>query len=177
MRDLIDKVNDWNLEDVFDGLFEPAFYSRKPNPLHMKTDVKEDENGYELDIDLPGFEKNEIDVSLKNGYLTVSAKKVESEKTEEHKKQNHSKEHEDCDCHHKMPDECDCDDDCKETGNCDKPKRYIKRERSVYASRSYYVGENIREEDIKAKYQNGVLNLFVPKQKPKEITTHKISIE
>lgn len=182
MRDLIDKVNDWSLEDFFDGLFEPAFYSRKFGNMHMKTDVKEDENGYELDIDLPGFEKNEIDVSLKNGYLNVSAKKVEKDE-KSHKENLLKDESKTCDCEHKMPDECDCDDDCdcgcKETGHCDceKPKRYIKRERSIYASRSYYVGDKVKEEDIKAKYNNGVLSLYVPKQKPKEITSHKINID
>lgn len=183
MRDLMDKVNEWSLEDIFDGLFEPAFYSGKHNIMHMKTDVKEDENGYELDIDLPGFEKNEIDVTLKNGYLNVSAKKVEKTEnnTKEEHKHNHESKHDDCE--HKIPDECGCDDDCncgcKETEHCEcnAPKRYIKRERSFYASRSYYVGEKVREDDIKAKYQNGVLSLYVPKQKAKEITSHKINID
>ena len=162
MRDMIEKMNDWSLEDFFDGLFEPTFYGRRPAPaMHMKTDVKEDEHGYELDIDLPGFEKNEIDVSLKNGYLNVSAKKGEKQDDA-----NNTKETE-CGCEHKN------DTHCK----CDNPKRFIKRERSYFASRSYYVGDKVKDEDIKAKYQNGVLSLYVPKQQPKQIESHKINID
>ena len=72
-------------EDLFDDMmdfpFENEFFGRK-NPLYgkraknlMKTDVKETENGYELDIDLPGFKKEEVQASLENGYLTISASK------------------------------------------------------------------------------------------------------
>ena len=72
-------------EDLFDDMmdfpFEREFFGRK-NPLYgkraknlMKTDVKETEKGYELDIDLPGFKKDEVQASLENGYLTISASK------------------------------------------------------------------------------------------------------
>ena len=164
MRDLIDR--EFDLGDWFEGLFEPAFYERRPKTMGMKTDIREHENGYELDIDMPGFEKDEISVTFKNGYLNVSAKKVE--KSEEDKK------HDDCNCEHDNAEKCDCDDDC--TCGC-KDKKWIKRERSYYASRSYYIGEKIEEKDIKAKYNNGVLSLEIPKQKPKEIETHKINID
>ena len=173
MRDMIDRMNDWNLGDLFDDLFMPPVASRRMMPMQMKTDVKEDENGYELDIELPGFEKNEINVDLKNGYLTVSAKKAE--KMESGEKPHH---HE-----HKEEEKCECEDDCKcgckeeKPCECDHKKPYIRRERSFFASRSYYVGDKIKEEDIKAKYQNGILNLYVPKEKPKVLTTHKINIE
>ena len=74
----------WN-KDLFDGfmndMFEDDFFGGK-NPLYgknarnmMKTDIRETDEGYELDIDLPGFKKDEIQAELKNGYLTVSAAK------------------------------------------------------------------------------------------------------
>ena len=72
----------WN-RDLFDGfmndMFEDDFFGGK-NPLYgkharnmMKTDIRETDEGYELDIDLPGFKKDEIEAKLENGYLTISA--------------------------------------------------------------------------------------------------------
>ncbi len=139
MRDLI-RNDDWNLEDVFNEFFGPAHLEKRN--MSMKTDVKEDENQYELDIDMPGFKKEEISVTLKNGYLSVSAKN--ERKFEQGEKDS---------------------------------KNYVRRERSYVASRNYYVGDKVREEEISAKYENGVLSLIVPKEKPKEITTHKIKID
>lgn len=139
MRDMI-KNDEWGFEDFFDDLFRPVQFDKRM--MNMKTDVKEDENQYELDIDMPGFKKDEISVTLKNGYLSVAAKKEQKDEQAENGKKN-----------------------------------YIRRERSYSASRSYYVGDKIKEEDIKAKYDNGVLSLVVPKQKPKELTTHKINID
>ena len=94
----------------------------------MKTDLKEHEDGYELSVDLPGFKKDQIQLQLSNGYLTVSAAKgVEEEEK-------------------------------------DKKGRLVHQERfSGSMSRSYYVGENLEEEDIKAKFENGVLTLDFPK--------------
>ncbi|HAJ77561.1 MAG TPA: heat-shock protein Hsp20 [Clostridiales bacterium] len=167
MRDMIERFDDWDLGELFNGLFEPVRFDKQMRATQMKTDIKEDENGYELDIDLPGFEKNEIDVSLKNGYLNVSAKKAEkfesSKENLEHKE--HEKEEKGCGCEH-------------ENCNCKEHKKpYIRRERSYFASRSFYVGDKIKEEDIKAKYNNGVLSLFVPKENPKQLESRKISIE
>ena len=69
------------LDDWFDFPMEKDFFSGR-NPLYgkhaknlMKTDVRETENSYELDIDLPGFKKDEIQASVENGYLTISAAK------------------------------------------------------------------------------------------------------
>src|SRR5574344_1332246 len=72
-------------ENLFDDFFNDPFgmtAARAENPLYgkhtrnlMKTDVRETENTYELDIDLPGFKKDEIGVELKDGYLTISAAK------------------------------------------------------------------------------------------------------
>ena len=100
----------------------------------MKTDIKELDNGYELEIDLPGFKKDEIKAELNNGYLTVSAAKGLDEDKED-----------------------------KKTG------KYIRRERYAGAcQRSYYVGEDITEEDIKASFEHGILTLFVPKKEAKK---------
>ena len=111
----------------------------------MKTDIKELDNGYELEIDLPGFKKDEIKAELNNGYLTVSAAKGLDEDKED-----------------------------KKTG------KYIRRERYAGAcQRSYYVGEDITEEYIKASFEHGILTLFVPKKeaKPAEEEKKYISIQ
>lgn len=109
----------------------------------MKTDVHEHEGGYEVDIDLPGFKKDEIHLDLENGYLSVSASK-QLDKEEKNKK-----------------------------GKLIRQERY-----SGSMQRSFYVGENITEEDIKAKYEDGVLKLSVPKKEAKKIPEKKtIAIE
>ena len=109
----------------------------------MKTDIKETENGYEVDIDLPGFKKDELNLHLENGYLTVSAAKG-LDKDEE-----------------------------------DKKDHYIRKERYAGSmSRSFYVGDGITEDDIKAKYENGILKLSIPKKEAKAVEQKKhIAIE
>ena len=109
----------------------------------MKTDVKETDTGYEVDIDLPGFKKDEINAQLDNGYLTISAAKG-------------------------------LDKDEK-----DKKGKYIRKERYAGAmSRSFYVGEGVTQEDIKAKYEDGILRLSVPKKEAKAVENKKyIAIE
>ncbi len=123
-------------EDIFDDFFKPTFYGVKNSA--MKTDIRETENSYELAIDMPGFDKNDISLNLENGYLTVEAKKEE-----------------------------------KEQDN----KNYVRRERNFSCKRSYYVGDAIAEEDVKAKYLNGTLEILVPKKKEKEITKKNIAID
>ena len=99
----------------------------------MKTDIKEMDNGYELEMDLPGFKKEEIKVSLENGYLTVAAEKGLNEDEQE-----------------------------KKSG------KYIRRERYEGAcERSFYVGEEVTQTDIKAQFEHGILKLFVPKKEAK----------
>ena len=109
----------------------------------MKTDLKEHEDGYELSVDLPGFKKDQIQLQLSNGYLTVSAAKGVEEEGK------------------------------------DKQGRLVHQERfSGSMSRSYYVGENLEEEDIKAKFENGVLTLDFPKAEQKKLPERKtIQIE
>lgn len=136
-------------DDFMDDAFERNFFGGR-NPLYgkhsknlMKTDVKETETGYELDIDLPGFKKDEISAHLEDGYLTVSAAKG-------------------------------LDKDEK-----DNEGRYIRRERySGSMTRSFYVGNAVTEEDIKAKYEDGILSLSIPKKDPKAVEAKKyIAIE
>ena len=130
-------------ESLFDNMFpfDEKFFTEKKDPLYgknvsrlMKTDVRETEKTYELDIDLPGFKKDEIKVQLKDGYLTLSAAKG-------------------------------LDKDAK-----DKEGNYIRRERYAGSmSRSFYVGDGVKEEDIHAKYEDGILKLSLPKKAPKAV--------
>ena len=139
-------------ESLFDDMFpfDDSFFTSKKNPLYgknasrvMKTDIKENEGSYELDIDLPGFKKDEIQIELKDGYLTVSAEKG-LDKDEE-----------------------------------DKKGKYIRKERYAGAlSRTFYLGEEIREEEIKAKFENGILSVSILKEEEKKVEGPKhISIE
>ena len=112
--------------------FEREFFRRTPvygktEKNIMKTDVKETDNAYELDIDLPGFKKEEVTAKLENGYQG----------------------------------------------------KYIRRERYTGTmSRSFYVGEDVQQEDIHAKFEDGILKLTVPKENPKKVEEKKyISIE
>ena len=121
---------------------DKTLYGKHANNV-MKTDVKETDTGYEVDIDLPGFKKDEINAQLDNGYLTISAAKG-------------------------------LDKDEK-----DKKGKYIRKERYAGAmSRSFYVGEGVTQEDIKAKYEDGILRLSVPKKEKKAVENNKyIAIE
>ena len=131
-------------ENLFDDLFRddfamfPAWSGRDPlygkHAKHMmKTDVRETEDTYEVDMDLPGFKKDEINVDLKNGYLTVSASKG-------------------------------LDKDEK-----DKNGKYIRQERYTGAmSRSFYVGD-VAPEDVKAKFEDGILQISLPKAEKKAL--------
>ena len=119
-------------DDFMDGFAFPdvskELYGKHAKQI-MKTDVRELDNGYEIMIDLPGFKKDEINVELENGYLTISASKG-LDKDEE-----------------------------------DKKGKFIRQERYAGAmSRSFYVGDYITEEDIHAKFENGILQLKVPKK-------------
>ena len=72
-RDLFDSFMDAMFDDSFFGDRNPLYGKHAKNM--MKTDIRETGEGYELDIDLPGFKKDEINAELKDGYLTISAAK------------------------------------------------------------------------------------------------------
>ena len=123
--------------DLFDELFKDPFFNntfdRRETSL-MKTDIQETDAAYVLDMELPGYKKEDVQAELKDGYLTITASKNTS---------NDEK---------------------------DKEGRYIRRERfSGTCKRSFYVGEDVRQEDIKAAFQDGILRLAVPKEVPKKI--------
>ena len=125
------------------GDVDRKLYGRHADRV-MKTDVTEHEDRYEVDIDLPGFKKDELELNLQNGYLTVTAAKGldKDEKSAEGK--------------------------------------LIRQERYAGAmQRSYFVGQELTEEDIKAKFENGVLTLCIPKKEPKKEIPQKkcIAIE
>ena len=129
-------MNSFTFPDV-----EKELYGKRAANL-MKTDVKEKDNIYEVDVDLPGFTKDELTMELDNGYLTISAVKG-----------------------------LDKDEQNNEG-------KYVRRER--YAgniSRSFYVGD-VKQEDIHAEYENGILSFTVPKEtKAVEEKTNRIAIE
>lgn len=145
-------------DDFFDDFFDfPAFDDRAMQKAQrklygrhaanmMKTDVQEHNDHYEVDIDLPGFKKEELSLELKDGYLVISAAKGFSKDEKE-----------------------------EQTG------RFVRRERYAGSmSRSFYVGEDMKQEDIHAKYESGVLKLGIPKaeaRKPEVEERKYIAIE
>lgn len=133
-----------SFNDFVDDMFSSPFFRRSRTQMpSMKTDIKEKDGMYLLDIDLPGFEKENIKAELNDGYLTISAARNTSE-----------------------------DKSDEESG-------YVYRERSCGScSRSFYVGNSVKEEDIKAAYNNGTLSLTFPKEAPQQIEEKKyIAIE
>lgn len=130
------------MDRMFDDLFQ--FNSIGFINRIMNTDVKDAEDHYEIEIELPGYNKDDIHADLKDGYLTISA---------EHKEENDEK---------------------------DSKGNYIRRERRYgNCSRSFFIGKEITEEDIKANFKNGILTLIVPKKEPaKEVEPKRyIAIE
>ena len=132
-------------DDFMDGFaFPTANWNYAKNTASvMKTDIKENDKGYELDVDLPGYKKEDVKAELKDGYLTISAS---NDNTKEEK---------------------------------DKEGKYIRKERYTGSvSRSFYVGKYVTEEDIHAKFENGILKLSVPKVDAPKVEENKyIAIE
>lgn len=118
-------------------------YFGKQDAEMMKTDVKDTGDGYDVEIDLPGYKKEDVNAQLKDGYLTVNATRSSD------------------------------NDEKDENG------KYIRRERyQGSCSRSYYVGEDVTENDINAKFENGILLMHIPKKEQKKIDEQKyIAIE
>ena len=123
--------------DTFDELFYDPFFSKSSS--YMKTDIKEQDGHYLLDMELPGFKKEDIQLELKNGYLSIHAK--------------------------------------RDTNNEEKDKdgNIIRQERfSGSCSRNFYVGEGVKQSDIKANFDNGELKILIPKIDHKEVEEKKV---
>ena len=124
--------------DIFEDVFEDPFFTSDTKKT-MKTDIKEHDDHFELLVDLPGFDKDNIKISLDKGYLTIEAKT------------DNSKEEK------------------------DKQGKFVRKERYFgECSRTFFVGNDVTEEDIKANFTNGTLNINVPKlEEHKEIPNKK----
>ena len=121
-----------NSFDLFDNFFgDDDFFPKKEHHL-MKTDIKEKKDKYVIEMDLPGYEKENISLTLKDGYLEISAKVNKEESNEENEKFVHKERY---------------------YGHC---------------SRSFYVGEQIQEEDINAEFKNGILKINISKKPEKK---------
>lgn len=119
--------------DLFDDFFGNDNFFKTKNTSLMKTDIKETDTKYIIEMDLPGYDKENINIELNNGYLEVSAKQEREENEEENTK-------------------------------------YVRKERFYgECSRSFYVGDDITEEDIDAEFKNGILIVNVPKKLEPEV--------
>lgn len=139
MKHYLQRRNDGNelgFFDAFDDFFRPAFFDEVND---LKTNIRVKDGNYELSVEVPGYKKDEIKVSLENGYLTVSCSRREKEEND--------------------------------------GARWLRKEINESCSRSYYVGDDVKRESIKAKYENGILNLTVPKTEPRQIKSGFIDIE
>ena len=136
-----DRYNDYDFFEEAMRDFFPSVYGGKhgKNRSYMRTDIKEKDDGYLMEVEIPGADKKDISIDLEDGYLTVAVNKTE-----------------------------------KNDGG--KRDNYIHRERSYSCSRSYYVGDE-KQEDIKARYENGVLNISQPKAADKKDSQSRIMIE
>lgn len=142
--DFFDDFFDWPAYDKQMKNAQKKLYGRHADNM-MKTDVRDHDDHYEIDVDLPGFKKEELSLELTDGYLTIKAAKG-----------------------------LDKDEKEKKSG------KYIRRERYVGSmTRSFYVGDTLTQEDIKAEYKDGVLKVNVPKPDPskKVEKTNYIAIE
>lgn len=123
--------------DLFDEMFSDPFFTTPFETAGrsslMKTDIQEKDGSYVIDMELPGYTKEDIQAELKDGYLTISANHTENKDEKDNK------------------------------------GKYLRRERfQGTCKRTFYVGEDIRQEDIHAKYESGVLRLSIPKQEEKK---------
>ena len=143
MNDLFDDFG-----DVFE--FSPAFRKQVAAARNISSDIKELADGYQIEMELPGFSKEEVKAQLKDGYLTITA-----EHNAENKEENN------------------------EEGQKKEAVKYIRRERYYgKCQRSFSVGKNVTAEDINAKFENGILTMYVPKEVKKPQVEEKfITIE
>ena len=124
---------------LFDDLFRDDFFDKKM-PTFMKTDIKEMKDKYQLEVDLPGYKKENINLELEEGYLKISAKAEEKKDDEE--------------------------------------SNYLHKERYYgECTRSFYVGDDIKEEEISAEFNDGILRIDIPKKTEEETASEKKQIE
>lgn len=121
------------MDDFFEDFANSSYY--RPNRIGtvpaMKADVQDLGESYQIDLELPGFRKEDLQAELKDGYLTIKATR---QNTEEQK---------------------------------DEKGKYIRQERySGHYQRSFYVGDDVTQEDVRAAFENGILKLTVPKKDP-----------
>ena len=117
--------------DLIEDMFRDPFFTNEESKI-MKTDIKEKKDKYIIDIDLPGYEQENIKMSIEDGYLTVNAS-TNTEKED------------------------------KEEG------KFVRKERYMGScSRSFYVGDAVENEDIKASFKNGTLKIEIPKKENKK---------
>ncbi len=130
-----------NNYDVFEEMFKDPFFNGERESRVMRTDIKENKDNFVIDIDLPGYEKENIKMEIEDGYLIVQAKVNKNVEQ-------------------------------KEEG------KYVRKERySGECTRSFYIGEDIREEEIKASFKNGTLSIELPKKEEKAELPKKKYIE
>lgn len=123
--------------DLLEDMFRDPFFHHNESKV-MKTDIKENKDSYSIEVDLPGYDKNDIKVDVEDGYLTIHASMNK-------------------------------DNEEKEDG------KFVRRERYFgECSRSFYVGDEIETEDVKASFKNGTLKLEIPKkEETKELPEKK----
>lgn len=132
--------------NLFDEMFKDPFFTRpfeNSSTQIMKTDIHEKNGNYMIEMELPGYMKEDIKADLKDGYLTITASKNETKEEKDAK------------------------------GNCIRKERY-----TGTCNRSFYVGEQVTQDDIHASFKDGILSLQVPKDIPKvEDSPKLITIE
>ena len=132
-------LDDFFNDDWFD--YQPAYRYRQNAAGLMKTDVKENDKDYEMNVELPGYKKEDLKLELKDGYLTIQA------------------------AHNENKDEKD------KNGKMVRQERY-----SGSMQRSFYVGDDLKEEDIHARFVDGVLTIAIPKKEAKQQIPEKKTI-
>ena len=146
MLSMLPRTNNFGMSlfDDMNSMFDTPFFRNAQTAPAMKTDIKEKDGLYLMTMDLPGFDKDNIKIELKDGYLTVTAEQNEEKEENEEEKGG-----------------------------------YIVRERNYGScSRSFYVGDHVTENDVKAAYKDGALHLSFLKEAPKEVPETKyIAIE
>ena len=122
--------------NLFDDMFKDPFFTRpydNSSSQIMKTDIHDKDGSYIIEMELPGYVKEDIKADLKDGYLTITANKSESKEEKDAK------------------------------GNCIHKERY-----TGTCNRSFYVGDALTQEDIKAAFKDGILRLQFPKEIQKQ---------